>query len=337
MTIKVLRLHGVGDLRLHDEPDPVPGPGESLVRVEAVGLCGSDVHWFSEAAVGDARLEEPLVLGHEFAGIVESGELSGRRVAVDPAMPCGECEWCLEGNPNLCPAVRFAGSAPIDGALRERVAWPTHCLHPLPESLTAVDGAMLEPLGVAIHSVDLAHLGPGMTVAVLGCGPIGLLTLQVARALGAARLFATDVLPHRLEAARSLGATSAMLACRGEEATDILAATNGRGVDVAFEAAGENEAVEVAVDIVRPGGKVILAGIPVHDRTTFTASTARRKGLTIKLVRRMRLVYPRAIELVETGKVNLQPLVTHRFSLDEADEAFSIAAKREGIKVVLEL
>jgi L-iditol 2-dehydrogenase len=334
--MKVLRLHGVGDLRLHTEPDPVPGPGESLVRVSAVGLCGSDVHWFSEAGIGDSELGKPLVLGHEFSGIVESGELSGQLVAVDPAIPCGVCERCLEGNPNLCPAVRFAGDVTRDGALCERVSWPTECLHPLPESFEAIDGAMLEPLGVAIHSVDLGHPSPGMRVAVLGCGPIGLLTLQVARAAGATQLFATDVLPHRLEAAESLGATSTIRAGAGGETADILAATNGRGVDVAFEAAGENEAVEAAIAVTRPGGKVILIGIPADDRTTFTASTARRKGLTIKLVRRMKLVYPRAIELVETGRVKVHPFVTHRFPLEEAERAFSVASKRDGVKVVIE-
>jgi len=335
--MKVLRLHGTGDLRLHTEPDPAPGPGESLLRVTAVGLCGSDVHWFSEAGIGDARLERPLVLGHELAAVLENGEHPGERVAVDPAIPCGVCERCLEGNPNLCPTVRFAGHGTVDGGLRERMAWPTHCLHRLPDSLTDVDGVMLEPLGVAVHSVDLGHLKSGMTVAVFGCGPIGLLTLQVARAVGATRLFATDVLPHRLDAARSLGATSAFKAADGKEAAEILAATNGKGVDVAFEAAGENEAVVAAIAATRPGGTVVLIGIPADNHTTFTASIARRKGLTIKLVRRMKLVYPRAIELVESGTVSVRSLVTHRFPLEDAGRAFSVASSREGIKVVIEL
>jgi len=334
--MKVLRLHGTGDLRLHTEPDPVPGPGESLLRVTAVGLCGSDVHWFSEGSIGDARLERPLVLGHEFTAVVENGDHSGERVAIDPAIPCGVCERCLEGNPNLCPAVRFAGHSTMDGGLRERMTWPTHYLHRLPDSLTDVEGVMLEPLGVAIHAVDLGHLRSGMKVAVFGCGPIGLLTLQVAEAAGATRLFATDVLPHRLEAAGSLGATSTIRADGGREAAEILAATSGRGVDVSFEAAGANEAVEAAIAATRPGGKVVLIGIPGDDRTTFTASTARRKGLTIKLVRRMKLVYPRAIELVETGRVKVHSLVTHRFPLEEAERAFSVASKRDGVKVVIE-
>ena len=126
--MQVVRLHSAGDLRLHDEPMPSPGPGESLVRVTAVSICGSDIHWFAEGGIGDARIKQPLVLGHEFAGVIAGGERSGERVAVDPAIPCGVCEFCLEGNPNFCTSMRFAGDGKFDGALREYVAWPTHCL-----------------------------------------------------------------------------------------------------------------------------------------------------------------------------------------------------------------
>ena len=331
--MKTLRLHGKKDLRLHDEPKPTPGPGEALVRVTAVGLCGSDVHWYAEASIGDARLERPLVLGHEFAGVVES---SGQRVAVDPAVPCGACEFCIEGNPNLCTALRFAGHAMDDGALRETMAWPTHCLHPLPDALSDADGAMLEALGVAIHAVDLGHLKLGSTVGVFGCGPIGLLVLQLARAAGATQVFATEKLSHRVEAARSLGATAVFWATDGQEAGDVLAATGGRGVDVAFEVAGENEAVDAAIAATRRGGRVVLVGIPPDDRTSFAASVARRKGLTIKLSRRMKHVYPRAIKLVESGLVDVPSLVTHHFPLIKSEEAFALAQRRAGIKVIIE-
>jgi len=176
-----------------------------------------------------------------------------------------------------------------------------------------------------------------MTVGVFGCGPIGLLVLQVARAAGATRLIATDKLPHRLEAARSFGATAVFQATDGQESAEVLAATNGRGVDVSFEVAGENEAVETAIAAAKPGGRVILVGIPAEDRTAFTASLARRKGLTIKLSRRMKRVYPRAIRLVESGMVDVRSLVSHRFPLEEFNRAFSIAHRREGFKVVIEL
>ncbi len=333
---KVLRLHGVGDLRLHDEPPPEPGPGELTVRVTAAGICGSDLHWLSQAGIGNERLRRPLVLGHEFAGVIDGGERRGQRVAVDPAISCGACELCRAGHPNLCTALRFAGQGTEDGALRETLAWPARCLHPLPDSLSDADGAMLEPLGVALHAVDLGHVGPGMTAAVLGCGPVGLLILQVARTMGAARLLATDARPHRLEAARSLAAAETFQADGGREAGEIAAATGGRGVDVAFETAGENEAVEAAVASLRPGGRLVLVGIPADDRTAFSASTARRKGLTIKLSRRMKHTYPRAIHLVESGAVDVRSLVTHRFPLAEFDRAFDVARRREGLKVIVE-
>ena len=315
--MKAARLYSIGDIRLQDEPVPTPGPDEALVRVTSVGLCGSDLHWFRQAGIGDARLERPLVLGHEFAGLTEDG----RRVAVDPAVPCEACEYCREGNPNLCAHQRFAGHGGEDGALREYIAWPKRCLVPLPDSLSDSDGAMLEPLGVALHAVDLGKLQPGMRVGVFGCGPIGLLVIQVARLAGAAEVFVTETLPHRLEAA-----------CR----QDALQWTPGREVDVSFECAGENAAVEDAFAAVKPGGRVILAGIPDDDRTSFPASLARRKGLTIKLVRRMKLTYPRAVRLVEKGLVDVRSLVTHRFPLEKVSEAFAVAQRREGLKVIVE-
>jgi L-iditol 2-dehydrogenase len=334
--MKALRLHGAGDLRLHDESKPLPGPGEELLRVTAVGVCGSDLLWYSEAGIGDARLEQPLVLGHEFAAVIESGERRGERVAVDPAISCGWCPFCLEGNPNLCARLRFAGHGAEKGALREYMAWPGRYLHPLPEAVTDVEGAMLEPLGVAIHAVDLGQVKPWMTVGVFGCGPVGLLVLQVARAAGVTRLIATERLAHRLEAAGSLGATVVFEADGGRESTEILAATGGRGVDVAFEATEENGAVKAAMASARPGGRVVLIGIPADDRIAFSASVARRKGLTLKLARRMKHTYPRAIDLVSRGLVDVRSLVTHRFPLAEFERAFAAAQGRTGLKVMIE-
>ena len=328
-------MHGPHDLRLHDEPVPTPQANEALIHVTSVGICGSDLHWFSAGNIGDDQITRPLVLGHEFAGVVESGELRGQRVAVDPLIPCGNCEPCHTGNPNLCEAQRFAGHGAEDGALREYIAWDSRYLFPLPDELTDEDGAMLEPLGVAIHSLDLAHLRPGMAVGVFGCGPIGLLILQVAFIAGAARVIATETLAHRLNAAQALGAET-FRAEAGEEAKAILSATNDRGVDIAFEVAGDQSAVDVAIGATKPGGYVILVGVPSDDRTAFTASVARRKGLTIKMVRRMKHTYPRAIDLVTRGLVDVQSLVTHRFPLNQAKEAFAIAERREGIKVILQ-
>jgi L-iditol 2-dehydrogenase len=331
--VRALRLHGKGDLRLHEEERPQPQAGETLVCVGAVGLCGSDLHWFGEGAIGETPVTRPLVLGHEFAGVTDDG----RRVAVDPAVPCQACPLCLEGHPNLCEAIRFAGHGENDGGLREWMAWPERCLVPLPAGLTVADGALLEPLGVALHAADLAHLRPGARVGVFGCGPLGLLIVQVARLSGAGLVVATDIGDrlHRLEAARRLGAV-AFVAEGGREARAIRDACGNRGLDVAIEAAGENAAVDAAVEAVRPGARIVLAGIPAEERTSFVAAAARRKGLTLVLARRMKHTYPRAIRLVESGQVNLGSVVTHRFPLERGADAFAVALRREGLKVLVQ-
>jgi len=330
--MRVARLHGREDLRLHDEDKPRPGPGEVLVRVRAVGVCGSDLHWFAEGGIGEARVRRPFVLGHEFGGVTEDG----RRVALDPAIPCEACPSCLGGHANLCQSVRYAGDGAHDGGLGEWVAWPQRCLVPLPDPLTEADGAMLEPLGIAIHALDLAHLRLGARVGVFGCGPIGLLLVQLAR-LSGARVFATDLAgrPHRLEAARALGA-EVLAADDGREGGAIRDAAGGGGLDVALETAGEQAAVDAAVEAVRPGARVVLVGIPVEARTSFVAGSARRKGLTLALARRAGNVYGRAVQLVASGRVDVRSLVTHRFPLAEIRAAFELAVARTGLKVIVE-
>ena len=334
--MNVLRLHAAGDLRLHDENDPLPNRDECLLRVTAVGLCGSDIHWYEEAGIGDAQLKKPLVLGHEFAGIIDSGDQQGQKVVVDPAIACRQCRYCEEGNPNLCDNLRFAGHDMVDGALREKLCWPKTLVHTLPDEFTAVDGAMLEPLGVVLHALSLGHVLPGMSVGIFGCGPIGLMLVQLARAAGAAKIIATDRLVNRLDAAREFGASSTILAAGGRENEEVAAATGGDGVDIGFEVAGQNEAVETAILATRPGKQVILIGIPDDDRTEFTASVARRKGLTLKLVRRMKHTYPLAIQMVQNGIVDVRSVVTHRYPLSEYKTAFETAKNREGLKVVIE-
>jgi len=332
--MRVARLFGIGDIRVQSEPDPLPGPDESLVRVTAVGICGSDLHWFGEGGIGDAALTRPLVLGHEYAGVILDGPRAGTRVAIDPALPCGHCESCVEGNPNLCLAIRFAGHGHSDGGLRELISWPSHRLHDLPDTISDAGGAVLEPLGVAIHAIDLAHLRIGGTVAVIGAGPIGLLLVQAVRAAGASAVFVVEPLPHRRQAAIDRGAD---LAVPPAEAQSIVDATAGRGVDAAIEIAGTDDAVDTALRLARPGVRVVLAGIPDQDRTSFSASTARRKGLTIMMSRRMREVYPRAIALARAGVVDVESLVTERFELADAADAFAAAQARRSLKTVVEI
>jgi L-iditol 2-dehydrogenase len=333
--VKAARLHGPGDVRVADEPAPIPLDGEVLVRVTAVGLCGSDLHWFGEGGIGDAVLSSPMVLGHEFAGVIQGGPDDGIRVAVDPARPCGECEECLEGNRNLCRRVRFAGHGTNDGGLRELVAWPRTLLHRLPDSISAADGAMLEPLGVALHAMDLAHLRIGGTIAIIGCGPIGLCAVQLARLAGATQVIAVEPLEHRRQAATAVGAHLVLDPAAGDIAELLARATDGRGVDVAVEVAGNDDAVHLAVAAVRPGGTVVLAGIPATDNTSFPASVARRKGLTIKMSRRMKEMYPRTIGLVDCGLVDVRSLVTHTLPIEKTVDAFRAADERVGLKVIV--
>jgi L-iditol 2-dehydrogenase len=330
------RFHAARDIRLAEEPQPVPGEGESLVQVTAVGLCGSDLHWFDEGGIGDTRITRPIVGGHEMAGVVRGGPLDDVRVAIDPAVPCHHCDLCLRGHPNLCREIVFAGHGARDGGLQRFLVWPTGRLHPLPGELTDADGAMLEPLGVAIHAVDLGHVPLGASVAVLGCGPIGLLLLQVVRAAGAARIVAADPLPHRRAAAAARGADVVLDPGDPAYARDLDAFTAGLGVDVAFEIAGTDDAIASAVDALAPGGRLVLAGIPSAERSAFPASAARRKGLTMVMVRRMKEVYPRAIALVTAGLVDVRSVVSDRFPLTDAAKAFETAVAREGLKVVVE-
>ena len=330
-----LRLHDVGDVRVHDEPVPEPAPDEVLLRVAAVGLCGSDLHWFAEGGIGDSVLERPLVLGHEPVAVVEEGPRAGERVAVDPAIPCGRCVPCLGGDEPLCLACRFAGHGSTDGALRELMPWPERLLHPLPDSLSDAEAVLLEPLGVALQALELGRVGPGASAGVYGCGPLGLLLVQLSRLVGAEVAVATDPLAHRADAAHALGATKVLQTRRA--GSELLPDRLRNGLDVVFEVAGDDDAVATALDTLRPGGLLVLVGIPSGDRTSFISSVARRKGVTIALCRRMRARHlERAIALAERRDVELASLVTDRFPLTRGAEAFAALSERRGLKVVVE-
>lgn len=333
-TMRAARLHAVGDVRIAEEAVPTPAEGESLIQVKAVGLCGSDIHWFEDGGIGDAVIVRPIIPGHEIAGVAVTGPYSGQLVALDPAIPCGKCELCLEGHRNLCPNVLFSGHSVTEGGLREYMAWPTDLLFPLPEGMSAADGAMLEPLGVALHAWDLAKPKVGDTVAVIGCGPIGLLMVQLAFAGGAGRVIAVNPLPHRREKAAFYGAE----ALSENEALDAGTWKElvGLGADVSFEIVGNDTALLEASMACRPGGKLAVVGIPSHDKYTFDAGMVRRKGLTVYLVRRMKEMYHRTIELVDSGRIEVASLTSRVFGLDEAREAFQAATDRNGFKTVID-
>ena len=330
--MRVSRLHGIRDLRLEDLPRPTPRRGEVLLKVASVGVCGSDVHYYLHGRIGSQVVTDPIIMGHEFsawvAGLGDGAEglEMGQLVTVDPGISCGACELCQHGHPNLCPNVRFCGTPPIDGVFAEYTLMPAENCYPLPEGFGPVEGAILEPLGIAIHSVDLAHLKAGQTVAVLGAGPIGLLIAAVARAAGASDILMTEPLPHRRGFALEYIADTVLNPDDVDIVAEIMRLTGGRGVDVAFEAAGESDTPQQAAAVARIGGMVIVTGIPADDTMNLNASTARHRGLTIRAVRRMKHTYPRAIRLVQTGMVDVKPLASHLFPLERIDEAFELVA-----------
>jgi len=313
---RALFLHAAEDARVAPFNLRDGQPGEALLEVAAVGLCGSDLHYYKDGGIGSAAIQAPFVPGHEFGGYLTEdlpsrGLRRGALVAVDPNDACGQCAHCRAGHMNLCPNVKFIGAPPFDGAMTERIWVPGHLIVKLPEGFTPVQAVMLEPLGVAIHAVDLARPRLLERVALLGCGPIGLLILQVLRAAGAGEIHAVDPQPQRRDMAARLGASSA-----GDSVADIRALTGNEGAPLVIEATNSPQGFHDAVLAARIGGRVVLVGIPDGDRYTLPASEARRRALKIKFARRMGHVYPRAIDLVATGQVDVDTMVTHRFTLD---------------------
>ena len=344
--MKALFLDAPGKLRLGEFTEAASSDKLRL-RVQAVTVCGSDLHYYKEGAIGSSIALEPHILGHEFSGIMDDdrgealGFPRGTLVAVDPSEACGQrdgpcewCEWCERGETNLCPNVKFAGSAPIHGALREVYHAKPAALFKLPAGFDATDGALLEPLGVAIHAVDHAKIRLGSSVAIVGVGAIGLLILQLVRIVGAGEIHVLEPLEDRRELALKLGADSVH-----ESAESLVKHTRGRGVDTVLEATDTPEGPGAACTVARIGGKVVLVGIPDGDQFTLSASQIRRKGLTIKLSRRMGHVYPRAIQLVAQNRIDIKAIATHHFTLEHAAEAFELQAERHDgvIKSVIHL
>lgn len=334
--MKAAKLYGARDFRIEEVPEPPePGPGEVVIRVAAVGVCGSDLHTYENGQIGDTVLQAPLVLGHEFAGTIiavgpdaMSGTHEplqvGQRVAVEPSMACWHCDKCEEGDPNLCRNLRFMGLAPDDGALQECFTVPARGCFVFPDSLSMAEGALLEPLGVALHAVDLAEIRVAQPTAVIGCGPIGLLIMKLAKMAGAAPLFAFDRLDWRLDAALEWGADEVYNVDEVDPVATLMERTNGRGARIVLEAAWAGEAVDQAMKMADLGGRIVLVGIPAEDSASFTHSVARRKGLEIVMCRRMKHTYPRTIQLAAQGEVELEKLITHNFSLEETGDAFAL-------------
>jgi L-iditol 2-dehydrogenase len=340
--MKALLLSRYKHLEIVDLPEPVPGPGEVLVRVAACGICGSDIHGYDGST---GRRIPPIVMGHEAAGTVcawgegVTGFANDDRVTFDSTVYCGSCTPCLRGEVNLCEHRQVLGVSCTDyrrpGAFAEYVAVPSRAVHRLPDNLSFEEAAMLEPLSVALHAVSLAPVQAGDTALVVGAGMIGLLLVEVLSTAGCSRIFATDLDQSRLDLARTVGATDVIAAGR-DPAEAVLEHTGGTGVDVAMEAVGRTETVEASIDSVRKGGTVVLVG-----------NVAPEVALPLQKVvtRQIRLQgscasageYPRAIELLASGALQVQSLITAVAPLDEGPRWFARLYAREPhlMKVIL--
>lgn len=343
--MKAMVLFAPKDMRLAEREKPSPGPGEVLVKIKEVGVCASDVHWFLDGRIGDNVMAGPLILGHEFAGEISevgpevTGVKVGDRVAVEPGQPCMKCEMCASEDYNLCPDVKFCGTYPIDGAFQEYLVWPASLVEHVPDSVSMGEAAMLEPLGVGLYAIDIAGDVRGKKIAILGAGAIGLSMLQCAKAAGCGGVIVADPFSERRTLAGRLGADQVLDSGRSDLVHVVRETFGGLGADITFEAAGNNEALQNATEMTRPKGLVVWCGIPEDDESTLSASVVRRKGLTIRLVRRSNKVLRRVIQMVAEGKADAASLVTHKFPLERTKEAFELAASRRdgAIRVVIEV
>ncbi len=337
--MKAAFLTGLRTLEVREAPEPsLRDPRDALVRVGAVGVCGSDIHYYNTGRIGPAAVRFPFIIGHECAGtVVETGPAArrirpGQRVAIDPLIACGECDQCRQHRAHTCRNQKFLGLPnQLNGSLVEYLVMPEECCHAIPDSMTLEQAVVVEPLSIGLYGQRMARLASGARIAILGAGPIGLCTLLACRVAADCTVYVTDVLPERLALASQLGAAWTGSPRAIDIAQSILRA-EPQGVDCVFECAGEQETIDHAVELLKPSGELLIVGIPEADRVSFSVHTLRRKELTIRNVRRQNECMADAIEIVANGKVNVDPLVTHRFPLAETQAAFDLAAGyRDGV------
>lgn len=327
--VKAARLYGPRDLRVEEVPVPRLRPEEVLVRVRATAICASDWRLYTEGHAGGVPLPHPIIQGHEFAGEIAAlgegtaGPPIGTRVAVEPSWHCGTCDLCQAGRTNICRNVVFPSFPPRDGALAEYIACPAFSVCPLPENVSDIAGALTEPLGVALHAVRLARLDPNEQVVLLGAGAIGICTLLVLRAHGAGRVAVAEPVAGRQEWPRRLGATP--IAASARELLDA-----GFEADLVFECSGDNAAFEQALRLARPGGRVLVVGIPQPERVFFDMSIARRRELAVLFTRRSCNTLTEAVAMVAGGKADLSPVSVRTFPLEQARAAMEMTGSRPG-------
>ena len=334
-------LHKINDIRLEQKPIPYPHKGYVQIAVHSVGICGSDIHYWVNGRIGDFIVDSPMILGHETSGtVVQLGEgvtclKVGDRVAIEPGVPCYKCSQCIDGKYNLCPDVFFCATPPFDGTLTRLYCHDANFCFKLPDSISYEEGALLEPLSVGLHACRRAEITGGDTILICGAGPIGLVTLLTARAFGATNIAITDINPKRLEFARSLGVNHTLLVEGDPQTTaarvvELLGKMPDKSIDcVAFPAS-----ISTAIYATKSGGTVLLVGLgpPTAEIPIVNASV---REVDIKGVFRYRGCYQKALDMISSGLINVKPLVTHRYAVEQAMEAFEKTKSGEGIKVMI--
>lgn len=344
-TMKVAVMTGIGKMAYERRPIPVPKEDEVLVKLEYVGICGSDMHYYETGAIGDYVVRPPFVLGHEPGGVVvEVGKnvqhLSvGDRVALEPGKTCGNCEFCRQGNYNLCPDVVFFATPPVDGVFQEYVAHDAKLCFKLPENVSTLEGALIEPLAVGFHAANQGGAHAGQTAVVMGAGCIGLVTMMALKAEGVSRVYVVDIMQKRLDKALELGADGVINGMEKDVVEEVRLLTNGQGCDLAIETAGTETTTRQAIHMLKKGANLVLVGYSKTGEMTLPMSLVLDKELTLKTVFRYRHIYPMAIDAVAAGKVNLKGIVSNIFSFDDIQNAMdcSISDKKNIVKAVVRI
>lgn len=329
MTMRVAELRGVRQFQLVESAIAGPGPNEIQVRVQAVGVCGSDLHSYSEGAVGDTPCRYPMVLGHEPAGVVVKTGLNvtgwspGDRAFFEPAIYCYHCEFCQTGHHNVCANLRFLSQPGDPGFFRDFVNLPQQNLMAIPPRMATRDATLIEPLAVVLHSLKFAAVRPSETAVVFGAGPIGLLTIAALKLAGAGRIWAVEKIPYRLELARRMGANTIVDAVSVEPARQILQETGNRGVDVALDCATAHGTINQCIYAVRNAGRMVITGIPAELQTPIDFHPMRRKEISLFNVRRSNHESGAALEILTRHMDRFAPMITHTRALEEIGPAFS--------------
>lgn len=322
---------------------PVPAKDEALVKVKCIGVCGSDVHYYEHGKIGRYVVEKPIILGHELAGeIVQLGsDVShlkiGDRVAVEPGVTCGKCNYCKSGRYNLCPDVQFLATPPVDGAWTEYIAIRADFLFKLPDTMTYEQGALIEPLSVGFHAMQRANVKPKDRVLITGLGPIGLLAIQAAKLFGVQHIYVTDIVPFRKELALEMGATAVIDPSQENVNERIHELTKGEGITVVIESSGNKYAIADAVKSVQRGGRIVFIGMPIEDEIPLNVNTIIDSELDIFGVFRYANTYPSVITALSSSHLDIEKVITHKFPLMQTQDAVEVARlqKDTSIKVMI--